>query len=98
MVTKVKKAAASVKSNNMNPAAVAENIKASAQQIYLAGLAQFGKAQQEGGKVFEGLVKEGLAIQRRTQAAAEERITEVTSKAAAWPMKWQPKPRASGTN
>jgi poly(hydroxyalkanoate) granule-associated protein len=82
MVTKVKKAAASVKSKSMNPAAVAENIKASAQQIYLAGLAQFGKAQQEGGKVFEGLVKEGLAIQRRTQAAAEERITEVTSKAS----------------
>ncbi len=82
MVTKVKKAAASAKSASMKPAALAENIKASAQQIYLAGLAQFGKAQQEGGKVFEGLVKEGLAIQRRTQAAAEERISEVTSKAS----------------
>jgi poly(hydroxyalkanoate) granule-associated protein len=80
MVKKVNKAA-SAKSNGLNPAALAENIKASAQQIYLAGLAQFSKAQQEGGKVFEGLVKEGLAVQRKTQAAAEERISEVTNKA-----------------
>lgn len=83
MVRKVTKPAAKAPAKkNMSPVAMAENIKASAQQIYLAGLAQFGKAQQEGGKVFEGLVKEGLAIQRRTQSAAEERITEVTSKAS----------------
>ncbi len=82
MVKKVNKAASSNKSAGLNPIAVAENIKASAQQIYLAGLAQFSKAQQEGGKVFEGLVKEGLAVQRKTQAAAEERISEVTNKAA----------------
>jgi len=82
MVKKVNKAASAAKSNGLNPIALAENIKASAQQIYLAGLAQFSKAQQEGGKVFEGLVKEGLAVQRRTQAAAEERINEVTHRAA----------------
>lgn len=81
MVKKVIKSAAN-KSGSLNPAALAESVKASAQQIYLAGLAQFSKAQQEGGKVFEGLVKEGLAVQRRTQAAAEERISEVTNKAA----------------
>jgi poly(hydroxyalkanoate) granule-associated protein len=85
MVKKVNKAASSaksaVKSTSSNAMAMAENIKASAQQIYLAGLAQFSKAQQEGGKVFEGLVKEGLAVQRKTQAAAEERISEVTSRA-----------------
>ena len=82
MVKKVSKAASAAQSAVRNPAALADSIKASAQQIYLAGLAQFSKAQQEGGKVFEGLVKEGLAVQRRTQAAAEERITEVTSKAS----------------
>jgi poly(hydroxyalkanoate) granule-associated protein len=82
MVKKINKAAASAKSASLNPAALAESVKASAQQIYLAGLAQFSKAQQEGGKVFEGLVKEGLAVQRKTQAAAEERISEVTNKAA----------------
>jgi poly(hydroxyalkanoate) granule-associated protein len=82
MVKKINKAAASAKPAKLSPAALAESVKASAQQIYLAGLAQFSKAQQEGGKVFEGLVKEGLAVQRRTQAAAEERISEVTNKAA----------------
>jgi poly(hydroxyalkanoate) granule-associated protein len=85
MVKKVSKSASGkpqAAAKSMNPAALAESVKASAQQIYLAGLAQFSKAQQEGGKVFEGLVKEGLAVQRRTQAAAEERISEVTNKAA----------------
>lgn len=55
-------------------------IKDSAQQIWLAGLGAFSKAQEEGGKVFETLVKEGLTIQRKTQAAAEEKITEATSR------------------
>lgn len=82
MVKKVNKAAASNKSGGLNPAALAESIKASAQQIYLAGLAQFSKAQQNGGNVFETMVKEGLAVQRKTQAAAEERISEVTNRAA----------------
>ncbi|QHE84368.1 phasin family protein [Hydrogenophaga sp. BPS33] len=55
-------------------------IKESAQQIWLAGLGAFAKAQEEGGKAFDSLVKEGLTIQRKTQAVAEERITEATSR------------------
>ena len=55
-------------------------IKDSAQQIWLAGLGAFAKAQEEGGKAFETLVKEGLSMQRKTQAAAEERLTEATSR------------------
>jgi len=39
-------------------------VKDSAQQIWLAGLGAFSKAQEEGSKVFDTLVKEGLAIQR----------------------------------
>ena len=57
-------------------------VKESANQIWLAGLGAFAKAQEEGGKVFEALVKEGLSIQRKTQAAAEEKITEATSRMA----------------
>jgi poly(hydroxyalkanoate) granule-associated protein len=45
-------------------------------------LGAFAKAQEEGGKVFETLVKEGLSIQRKTQAVAEEKITEATSRMA----------------
>lgn len=55
-------------------------VKDSAQQIWLAGLGAFSKAQQEGGKVFEALVKEGLTIQRKTQSAAEEKVSDATQK------------------
>ena len=61
---------------------LANAVKESAQQIWLAGLGAFSKAQEGGGKVFESLMKEGLSIQRKTQAAAEEKISEATSKMA----------------
>ena len=57
-------------------------VKESAQQIWLAGLGAFAKAQEGGGKVYESLMKEGLSIQRKTQAAAEEKISEAASKMA----------------
>lgn len=60
--------------------ALAGTVKESAQQIWLAGLGAFSKAQEEGGKVFEALVKEGSALQRKTQAVAEEKIGEVTNR------------------
>lgn len=56
------------------------SVKDSAQQIWQAGLGAFTRAQAEGSKAFEALVKEGVAIQRKTQSAAEERIAEATSK------------------
>lgn len=59
---------------------LANTVKDSAQQIWLAGLGAFSKAQAEGGKVFEALVKEGVSLQRKTQTVAEDKITEVTSK------------------
>lgn len=55
-------------------------VKDSAQQIWLAGLGAFAKAQEEGSKVFDALVKEGMSIQRKTQSVAEEKITEATSR------------------
>lgn len=55
-------------------------VKDSAQQIWLAGMGAFSKAQAEGGKVFEALIKEGVALQKKTQGLAEERISAVTSK------------------
>jgi poly(hydroxyalkanoate) granule-associated protein len=56
------------------------SVKDSAQQIWQAGLGAFTRAQAEGTKAFESLVKEGVHIQRKTQAAAEEKIAEATSK------------------
>ena len=55
-------------------------VKESAQQIWLAGLGAFSKAQAEGGKVFEALVKEGVNMQRKTQTVAEEKITEAAQR------------------
>lgn len=56
-------------------------IRESAQQIWLAGLGAFAKAQQEGNKVFEALVREGEAIQAKTRKVAEEKVTEMAAKA-----------------
>ena len=60
--------------------ALATSVKDSAQQIWLAGMGAFAKAQAEGGKVFEALVKEGVSLQRKTQAVAEEKLGDVTGK------------------
>lgn len=59
---------------------LASTVKDSAQQIWLAGMGAFAKAQAGGEKVFETLVREGLSLQRKTHAAAEDKITEVTSR------------------
>ena len=62
---------------------LAQTVKDSAQQIWLAGMGAFSKAQEEGGKVFETLVKEGMTLQKKTQGMAEEKISEVTGKMSA---------------
>ena len=49
-------------------------------QVWLAGLGAFAKAQQEGGKVFEALVREGQALQRKTQDAAGEQLSEAAQR------------------
>ena len=54
--------------------------KDSAQQIWQAGLGAITRAQAEGTKAVESLVKESISIQRKTQAAAEEKINEATHK------------------
>jgi poly(hydroxyalkanoate) granule-associated protein len=59
---------------------LASAIKDSAQQIWLAGLGAFAKAQDEGAKVFETLVKEGSSIQKRTKKMAESKVDDVTGK------------------
>ena len=61
---------------------LAQAVKESAQQIWLAGLGAFSKA-QGGGKLFETLMKEGVSLQRKTQAAAEEKIGDVADKMSA---------------
>ncbi len=47
-----------------------KSIMESAQDIWLAGLGAFGKAQQEGSKLFQTLVKEGSALEGKTRKIA----------------------------
>ena len=56
-------------------------IRESASQIWLAGLGAFAKAQVEGGKIFEAMVKEGEAVQDRAKQVADDKFTEVKDKA-----------------
>lgn len=62
---------------------MAANYKDSAQQIWLAGLGAFAKAQEQGTKVFDTLVKEGQALQLKTQTVAQEQLSGVTAKVTA---------------
>jgi poly(hydroxyalkanoate) granule-associated protein len=82
MVKKTKAAATSTPEAAKH-SQLAGAVKDSAQQIWLAGMGAFSKAQEEGGKVFEALVKEGLNLQKKTQGMAEEKISEVTGKMSA---------------
>jgi len=60
-------------------------IRESATNIWLAGLGAFSKAQEEGGKLFEALVKEGEAVQNRASKSAQEAISDARTKATgAW--------------
>ena len=53
----------------------------SAMQIWLAGLGAFVKAQEEGSKLFESLVKEGEAMQARSKKTAKSKPKQATGKA-----------------
>jgi poly(hydroxyalkanoate) granule-associated protein len=76
MVKKLKAMASKSRSESQLAAAV----KDSAQEIWLAGLGAFSKAQEEGQKVFKALVREGSSIQQRTMKVTEDRVNDVTAK------------------
>jgi poly(hydroxyalkanoate) granule-associated protein len=85
MVKKIKSASdkAASPAAGLLDSQMAQTVKDSAQQIWLAGMGAFSKAQAEGGKVFETLVKEGMNLQRKTQGIAEDKISEVTGRMSA---------------
>jgi poly(hydroxyalkanoate) granule-associated protein len=60
------------------PFTVTEKIRESANQIWLAGLGVFSKAQREGVKMFEALVAEG----EKVQVTVDERLADMREKAA----------------
>jgi poly(hydroxyalkanoate) granule-associated protein len=66
--------------NPFDPSGMSDNVKEQAQQIWLAGLGAFAKAQQDGTKAFEKLVTDGISMQRKAHAATEEKLAEATQK------------------
>lgn len=76
MVTKLNKTSAAKKAT----APLKHSVKDSAQQIWQASVGAFNKAQAEGTKAFESLVKEGVNLQRKTQSVAEDKLSEATNK------------------
>lgn len=46
----------------------------SAREIWMAGLGAFSRAQEEGGKLFERLVREGMSLEQKTRRFATGRM------------------------
>jgi poly(hydroxyalkanoate) granule-associated protein len=57
---------------------LASAVRSSAHQIWQAGLGAFAKAQEEGGRVFSKLVKEGTDLQKRARTMAEDKVAGVS--------------------
>ena len=53
------------------------SISGSAQHIWMAGVGAFSRAQEEGTKLFEALVKEGMNIERSTRKMATGKVDAV---------------------
>jgi len=72
---------AAAKSNAADLQAKAEHLSRSlvesAQQIWMAGVGAFTRAQGEGSKLFEALVKEGMTIEKSTRKLATGKVDAV---------------------
>lgn len=71
--TSTRKAGASKPRPGINPKSITE----SAQQIWLAGMGAFNRAQSEGSKLFETLVRDGLSLEQTARKFAGHRATVV---------------------
>ena len=56
---------------------MSRSIVDSAQQIWMAGIGAFNRAQGEGSKLFEALVREGMSIEHSTRRMANGRVDAV---------------------
>lgn len=70
---------ASAKNDDLQSQAerLSKSLGESAQQVWLAGVGAFGRAQAEGGKLFETLVKEGVSLEQTTRKLAGSRVEAV---------------------
>lgn len=55
---------------------MAEKVKDSANQIWLAGLGAYSKAEEEGSKLFDALVQDGEKLEARTRALVDKPLAK----------------------
>jgi poly(hydroxyalkanoate) granule-associated protein len=79
----LKKAKAESRNETREAKDISQAVVDSSHQIWLAGLGAFSRAQQEGMKVFETLVKQGSRLEEKTRRAAVETATAARGAAAA---------------
>ncbi len=80
----LKKAKAEIESGESGSTKdMSQGVLDSSHKIWLAGLGAFSRAQREGAKVFESLVKQGEELQSRTKQAATETAAAARGAAAA---------------
>lgn len=89
MARKLKADAAKPDPTKASDAQLAEAVRASAHEIWLAGLGAFQKAQEEGNKAFDKLVREGQSLHHLTRELAQTKMTEAATRlseqtATAW--------------
>ena len=72
-----KKTAANSGSSKAQAERLGKSITESAQQIWLAGMGAFNRAQAEGGKLFESLVRDGLSLEQTARKLAGNRANVV---------------------
>jgi poly(hydroxyalkanoate) granule-associated protein len=49
----------------------------SARDIWLAGLGAFARTQDQGGKIYEGLIKDGEKFQKQTRKGLNDKVVEL---------------------
>lgn len=76
-----KKAESKIEDNGSESSSqLSEKIKESARQIWLAGLGAYNKAEEDTGKIFDKLVKEGEEIEHMTRDVVEKQFKAVEGK------------------
>ena len=72
-----RKSTANAGSGKAQAERLGKSITESAQQIWLAGMGAFNRAQAEGSKLFEGLVRDGLSLEQTARSIAGNRANVV---------------------
>ncbi len=74
---KAKKSSTAKPESKAKGEVLSRSIMESAQSIWLAGMGAFGRAQEEGGKLFDSLIKEGSKLEQKTRKIATGQVDAV---------------------